>query len=204
MKIPGLNETENYLSEAESLNPGLWFQHSIYVAKAAEAIANHHPKLDPEKAYILGCLHDIGRRAGRTQMRHIIDGYDFLISEGFEDAARICLTHSFPVQDTNAVFGEWDCSKTERRFVDDYITGVEYTEYDRLFQLCDALALPSGCCLIEKRLVDVALRYGTNQYTVPKWKATLDIQKSFEKVIGQSIYNILPGVIENTFGFTEN
>jgi hypothetical protein len=201
LKIPTLSETESLLSEAEKLNPGPWVQHSIYVAKAAQAIAHHHPKLDSEDAYILGCLHDIGRREGITNQRHIIDGYNFLIPKGFDDAARICLTHSYPVQDIKVNIGEWDCSEAERKFVADYIATIEYTEYDKLFQLCDALVLPSGYCLLEKRWVDVALRYGTNQYTVPKWKATLEIQKYFEKIIGQSIYNVLPGVVENTFGF---
>lgn len=70
-----------------------------------------------------------------------------------------------------------------------------------LIQLCDALALPGGFCLIEKRLVDVALRHGTNPYTIPKWKAFLEIQREFEETIGGSIYALLPGVIENTFGF---
>ncbi len=201
MKVPTLQEAKAYLSEAERLNPGRWIPHSIYVGKAAEAVAVYHPELDPESAYILGFLHDIGRREGRSQMRHIIDGYNFLSAEGFEDAARICLTHSFPVQDVNAVFGAWDCTAAERQFVEDYLSEIEYTEYDRLFQLCDSLALSSGFCLIEKRMVEVALRYGTNQYTIPKWKATLELHKRFEEVIGRSIYGILPGVVENTFGF---
>ena len=67
--------------------------------------------------------------------------------------------------------------------------------------MCDALALPGGCCLIEKRLVDVALRHGFNEFTLAKWEAKLAIQREFEAVIGQSIYRLLPGVIENTFGF---
>jgi len=92
----------------------------------------------------------------------------------------------------------------ERKFVKDYLAGIEYTEYDRLIQLSDALALPSGFCLIEKRLMDVALRYGLNDYTLLKWKATLNLQQEFEQAIGQSIYGILPGVVSNTFGFDVN
>lgn len=42
MQIPKLNETKDFLAEAEKLNPGPWVQHSIYVAKAAKAIAHHH------------------------------------------------------------------------------------------------------------------------------------------------------------------
>ena len=61
MKIPTLGQTEAYLEEAERMNPGRWIPHSRYVGEAARVIATHHPELDPESAYILGCLHDIGR-----------------------------------------------------------------------------------------------------------------------------------------------
>ena len=133
-------------------------------------------------------------------MRHIIDGYVFLSKMGFNDAARICLTHSFPLADIHAVSGEWDCSQEEIEFVSDFLSKVEFTTYDRLIQLCDAVSLPSGFCLIEKRMVDVALRYGVNSLTVEKWKAHLEIQQEFEQVIGKSIYKLLPGIVNSTFG----
>ncbi len=203
MKIPCLEEAKSFLAEAESLNPGTWVQHSIFVAQAAQAIASYHPNpnLDPDKAFILGYLHDIGRREGVTDMRHVIDGYSFLQSEGYDDAARICLTHSFPIKDVHSVAGKWDCTAGELQFVKDYIDRIELTTYDRLIQLCDALALPSGFTVMEKRLVDVVLRHGTNDYTVLRWKAYLATQEEFEKAIGRSVYSVLPGVVENTFGF---
>ena len=200
MRIQSLQQAQEFLAEAEKLNPGLWVAHSRFVAEAAKAIAACDPDLDPEPSYIVGLLHDIGRREGRTSMRNIIDGYRFLESHGYEDAARICLTHSFPLQNTNAVFGEWDCTEVERHFVDRYVEGTKYTDYDRLLQLCDGLALPTGLVLLEKRMVDVALRYGTNEYTVEKWRATLGVRDSFEGRLGCSIYRVLPGVIQGTFG----
>jgi hypothetical protein len=202
MQIPSRKQAEKYLVEAQILNPGAWYSHSLYVAEAAEAIANHHPRLDPESAFSLGCMHDIGRRAGITGIRHILDGYHFMQADGFNDASRICITHSFPIQDVACyVSSDWDCSSEEIDFVRKYLSEIKYTEYDRLIQLCDALALPSGICLMEKRLLDVSLRYGTNEYSVPRWKAYLNIQQDFETAIGCSIYRFLPGVVENTFGF---
>ena len=53
--------------------------------------------------------------------------------------------------------------------------------------------------VMEKRMIYVALRHGLNDYIVPKWKATFEIKKYFEAKIGKSIYDILPGVAENTF-----
>ena len=49
-----------------------------------------------------------------------------------------------------------------------------------LVQLCDSLALPTGFCLLEKRFVDVALRYGTHPATVLRWKKILEIKEYFE------------------------
>lgn len=205
MEIPTVEQAEAYLAEGGRMNPGPWVEHSLYVGKAGKAIAERHPSLDSETAYVVGILHDIGRRAGYGHhMRHIIEGYNFMMAEGFADAARICMTHSFPLQNINAVFGRWDCTAEEKDFAEKYITELEYDEYDRLFQLCDGLALPSGFCLLEKRMMNVALRYGLNEFIVPKWKATFDIKAHFETLLGHSIYQVLPGVIENTFELEKN
>lgn len=200
INIPSLEQAKAYLYEAEVLNPGPWVQHSIFVGEAARAIATVHPLLDPTTALILGYLHDIGRRVGVTGLRHTLDGYHFLAQEGYEDAARICLTHAFPIKDITAIEGKWDCSNEESTFVQDYLTKVEYDHWDLLIQLCDGLALPSGFCLLEKRFIDVALRYGVTAKSPSRWKAFLTIQKEFEEAIGCSVYSMLPGVIENTFG----
>ncbi len=201
MNIPSLEQVEAFIGEGQNMNPGAWVQHSHFVAQAAKLIAQHHPKLDPQVAFVVGYLHDIGRRAGITDMRHALDGYYFLMGKGFEYAARICLTHNFPIKDINAVAGKWDCSKQELDFLKEYLSGIEFDEYDRLIQLCDAIALPSGFCLLEKRLIDVALRHGVNDSSIARWKAHISIQNDFENTIGQSIYKVLPGVVENTFGF---
>ena len=95
--------------------------------------------------------------------------------------------------------GVWDCPPEDVAFVAGFLADTEYNDYDRLIQLCDALALPTGFCLIEKRLVDISLRHGVNEYTIPRWQATFDLQQYFEQIIGGSIYELLPGIVENTF-----
>jgi hypothetical protein len=52
---------------------------------------------------------------------------------------------------------------------------------------------------MEKRFVEVALRHGVNEYTLLRWKAYMQIQSDFEKILGEAIYNLLPGVADNTF-----
>ena len=80
-----------------------------------------------------------------------------------------------------------------------FVKDAVYDDYDLLVQLCDALALPTGFCLLEKRFVDVAIRYGTHPATIDRWKAVLNTKAHFEKIMGCSIYEVLPGVIENSF-----
>ena len=199
LRVPPVTTAEALLAEAERLNPGPWASHSRYAAAAARILAGYLPDLQAEAAYSMGLLHDIGRREGVSDMRHIVDGYRFLSTQGFEDAARICLTHSYPIPNARTFTGEWDGTAQELNFVQEYLDRNPYNDYDRLLQLCDALALPTGFCLIEKRLVDVALRRGVNEYSVPRWQAFLQIQKDFEAVLGRSIYTLLPGIVENTF-----
>ena len=105
MNIPSFEQAEAFIKEAQRLNPGPWVQHSFFVGKAAESIAQHHPRLDSQTAFILGYLHDIGRRSGVADMRHTLDGYHFLAEKGFDYAARICITHVFPLKHINSVAG---------------------------------------------------------------------------------------------------
>ena len=56
-----------------------------------------------------------------------------------------------------------------------------------------------GFCLLEKRFVDVTIRYGVHPATIDRWKKILEIKERFENQIGCSIYALLPGVVENSF-----
>jgi hypothetical protein len=201
MSLPDRATAEALLDEAGSLNPGPWVSHSRYVASGARAIAEHLPGVDPEAAYIVGLLHDIGRRAGVTGMRHILDGYNDLAARGYDAAARVAMTHSFAYQNIGAIFGEWDVNDDELHFIEAYLADVVYDDYDRLIQLCDSLAMAQGFVLMEKRMLDVALRYGMTEHTVPKWRATFAIKDAFERTMGRSVYRLLPGVVDNTFDF---
>ena len=200
MQLPDLDTAEAYLLSAEARNPGAWVAHSRNVAFAARAIAEKLPEINPESAFSLGLLHDIGRREGVSGMRHIYDGYRFMLAEGWPEAARICLTHSFPHQDVRAASSRWDCTEAELEEVRQALDSYEYNDYDRVIQFCDSIALPDGFCLMEKRLVDVVRRYrNTNEFTVLKWEAYFKIKDRLEAQIGESVYDLLPGVVETTF-----
>lgn len=199
MRLPTLHETEQLLADAETRNPGPWIAHSHHVGDAARRIAALVPGMESGDALILGLLHDIGRREGVTGMRHVLDGYAYLNGMGYVDAARISMTHSFQNRDHREIFGEWDCTTAEVAFIQSFLDRTELDDYDRLIQLCDSLATASGFVLMEKRMMDVALRYGVNEFSVRKWRKTFEIRSDFEKRMGCAVYSILPGVVDNTF-----
>lgn len=183
------------IKTAAEMNPGPWEKHSENVARAAMLIAEKC-SMDAEKAYILGLLHDIGRRAGVHGVRHIIDGYDFCMENGWDEAARICLTHSYPLKDVDTEIGKFDITDEQYEFVKNFLTSIEFDDYDRLIILCDSLADANGFCILEKRFVDTTVRYGVFPFTVDRWKKTFEIKKYFESKANCSIYRLLPGIEE--------
>lgn len=195
-----IKEAEEELRLAASMNPGRWVDHSRVTAESARLIAAKTGELDAEKAYCMGLLHDIGRRVGVVAVRHILEGFYYMTDMGQPEIARICLTHSFPGKDGNTYFGSYDCTEEEKIFLEKYIDRAEYDDYDRLIQLCDAISLPGGACIMEKRLVDVALRYGLPPFTLDKWKACMENKKYFDGLCGCNIYTLLPNVMENSYG----
>lgn len=122
-----------------------------------------------------------------------------MMSIGQEEIACICLTHSFPIKDVNTFSGKYDCSPEQMGFLERLIANTVYDDYDRLIQLCDGLSLPNGACIVEKRLLDVALRHGLHDFTIDKWKSYLNLKKYFDELCGCSIYTLLPNVMENSF-----
>lgn len=192
-------EAIKLLEWAHTKNPGPWREHSLGVARAAEYIARECGDMDPEKAYVMGLMHDIGRYEGFTYMRHIVAGYELMLKKGEPDIARICLTHSFPCPEMGTFIGEKDVDEAGLALVES-ILKTPMDDYDRLMQLCDALAWGKGVCLMEKRMIDVIRRYGSTPYTQKKICATLDIFDDFQRRIGKSIYSLFPEAAENTFG----
>ena len=190
---------EMALEEALRSNPGAWGEHSRYVAKACENIASHCEKLSSEQAYIYGLLHDIGRYAGVSSERHLIDGYRYCMEREWGKAAQICISHAFMIQDIETSIGEFDVSEEDYLFMKEFVANAVYDDYDRLVQLCDSLALPTGFCLLEKRFVDVTIRYGFHPATIDRWQKILGLKAAFEKETGCSVYTLLPGVVENSF-----
>ena len=69
--LPTREEAERLLREAKQCNPGPWVNHSRVAAHCAEKIAQACGDMDAGKAYVLGLLHDIGRKFGVRHLGHV-------------------------------------------------------------------------------------------------------------------------------------
>ena len=194
--LPTAEEAMRELKLAEELNPGPWVGHSVNVGIAARMIAEKIPSMDPEKAYILGLLHDIGRRVGIVDIpTHICEGYKYCMEKGWDEAARICMTHSYlRMRDE---FG-YEPETEQEKAIKAYIMNCKADDYDRLIQLCDSLAVDYGFVILEKRFVDVTRRYGIMEDYIRGWEAAFAIKEAFEKEMGCSVYDVLPDIGRTT------
>ena len=190
--LPNADEALNELKLAEKMNPGPWVRHSVNVGIAARNIAEKVSWLNPEKAYILGLLHDIGRRVGIVDIpTHIYEGYRYCIGKGWNEAARVCMTHSYLRM--QAEFSD-DPESAQEKAIKAYIMNCQADDYDKLIQLCDSLAVDYGFVILEKRFVDVTRRYGIMEGYIKGWEIAFSIKEYFEKEMGCSVYDVLPDV----------
>lgn len=186
--VPSVSNAILLLKEAEVLNPGAWVKHSENVALAAKLISEKCG-MDSDKAYVLGLLHDIGRRFGVSYLAHVYDGYHYLLDLGYNEAARIALTHSFNLMVLEDYIGKFDISFEKQEELRSLLASTKIDDYDLLIQLCDAIALSDRIADLETRMNDVKSRYGS--YPQEKWDRNLELKDYFDKKCGTDIYEIL-------------
>ena len=111
-----------------------------------------------------------------------------MMSLGYDEAARICLTHSFNNLTTNEYIGKFDTTAEELELIRSELRKVQADDYDRLIQLCDSLAGSRTVMNIEDRMNDVRRRYGN--YPQSKWDSNLRLKDYFEAKTHRSIYDL--------------
>lgn len=187
--LPDRQRAEELLQEAEQCNPGPWGDHSRITGQCAEKIARLCDGMDSEKAYIVGLLHDIGRKFGVKHLGHVYDGWKYMNELGYDEAARICLTHSFNMHRLEDYIGRFDISEDEQKELKTALAETEFDDYDLLIQLCDSLAGAEGVMDMEERMADIRRRYGS--YPQEKWERNLELRKLYEARAGKDIYDIV-------------
>ena len=184
-KIPSREEAEAILAAALKENPGKWGAHSRNAAVSAEAIGSA-AGLDPDRCFVSGLLHDIGRFKGEVQLAHIYHGWKYMNECGYPLIGRICLTHSFALQKLSAYGGEFDLPAEQIEEMRTALESIVYDDYDRLIQLCDNISGASGIMRLEDRIADIESRY--HHYPEEKRNLTLALVDYFNKKTGSDIY----------------
>lgn len=167
--------------------------HTQGVAEAAQTIAAHTPGMDPEKAYILGLLHDYGKKYDERASGkfHGQVGFDAMNEMGYSDVAKICLTHSFPRQNFQDIhyssyLPEW------KNWARRELAKVTYDDYDRLIQLCDMFFEGTQKVDFETRFSKIIERYKLDPEIVNVLREDSNRNlRYFEVKTGCDIYDLL-------------
>lgn len=178
-----------------------WIKHCLCVGDTAAVIAGELG-MDVDKVRAMGYVHDIGKRYGYSaKIHHSVTGYEYLKRQDIdEEYASVCLTHSF-LDNTVVCEGVGVLNENMEKFdfLCDYVISHDYDDYDRLINLCD-LMCTSKMVGIEKRIVNLLLRYGVFPNTVNNLRATLKLKNYFDDKLGYNLYKLFPeDVLYNDF-----
>ena len=190
-------KNKNDLSKPENK----WILHSIYVGEAAKKIANGIG-INSEKAIIYGYIHDIGRKINHNN--HIIEGFKYLVNQGYIEEARYCLTHSFIDNDISKTAGGGPKDEESYNFINNYLKNNPHNIYDNIIQLCDLFCLETGYTTIEKRLLDISLRKGIYDNSYSHYQAAIDLKARIERGLNYSLYTLFSEISDKDLLNIEN
>ena len=178
------------LNVKHGLPKGISAKHYKNVAYIASSIAKKS-NLDSEKAYILGLLHDYGEYIEDTIKGtfHGTSGYDEMMKKGYDEVAKICLTHSFFDQNINP--NDYSYNPSEILRAGNIIKTLNFDDYDKLIQLSDLMG--AGDCItnIEDRLNKLAVKYNIRkELMINKIKKANALKEYFDKKCDCNIYNL--------------
>ena len=159
---------------SETINNGKtntsdWISHSLGEGRLCAVLAEKM-NLDPQRAEVMGMLHDYGRKEIHS-IQHVIRGFELLSDMGYDREAISCLTHSFinggrcasneiaedgfyVSPDGIPCWSEGSKKDDVTRFLEQY----EYDDYDRILNLADLMASSHGILSPYDRILDIATR----------------------------------------------
>lgn len=167
--------------------------HYLRVAEHAKMIASATDSLNPEKAYILGLLHDYGEYQEQKDRRffHGTAGYDEMMYLGFDEVARTCLSHSFfdcCITPENYPSYDADCIRRAAEI----IAQNPLDDYDRLIQISDLTVTGNEAANIEDRLNFIGRKYHVPEEIIRYKKEQANKLKAyFDKLCKKDVYQIL-------------
>lgn len=166
--------------------------HTLGVAEISKIIADKCPGMDSDKAYILGLLHDCGRlrEEFHTDVFHGKEGYDLMMKSGYDEVARICLTHCFLNQDFK--FEDYSYPKHWLQWGKDNIKDIIYEDYDLLIQFCDLHLEGLNFVTIDNRIKGIMGRYNVSYDQMKAMHhRVLELKEYFDKKCSCNIYRLI-------------
>lgn len=184
--------TEDIIKEENDLkqDKNRWVLHCLYSGMAAGRIAEKLG-LDSDYAASLGYVHDIGRRISHP--KHIIEGYNYLKALGYNNEARICLTHSFIYNDITLAAGPFPSNKAYQA-ITEHLNEEECNTYDNIIQLCDLFCLETGFTTLEKRILDISIRKGVFPCSKRHFNKAIELKEELEDKMGCNLYELFPEI----------
>lgn len=180
-----------------------WIEHSRAVADFAEKVAvrmreNGH-EIDPDMAYACGLLHDVGRcEAIDTDMHHTVAGYEILMARDFLVPAEVALSHTFYGYGRVGYDEYWrEMSADDIDLITNFMLEHKTSDYDRLVQLADNMALGAGVTTIDARFVHVFTRH-KREHAAEYLALLYELKQYFDQKCGENIYELFKDDIIRT------
>lgn len=167
--------------------------HTKGIAESCEIIAKQIASLNAEKAYVLGLLHDYGKKYPEKELGgfHGHYGYDEMMQMGFPDVARVCLTHSFYASDFNKDDYK-NYSSKDLDWAQDKLKNIIFDDYDKLVQLCDMFFEGRNKVTFEKRFEGIMKRHNLSFDNIKNlYHHAEENKKYFDNKCGTDIYKLL-------------
>ena len=185
--------------ERQSTPDDRWINHCLCVGDSAGIIAKALKEkgydVDVDKTITLGYLHDIGKYNGESR-GHAMRGYEYLKSKGYdEEYANICLTHSYLNNDLICVAGGVP-NPNDKPFLSNFIKNHTYSVEEKIINLCD-LMCTDRIYTLDKRMMDLLLRYGVYKNTHYHIKEAYKLKEYFDNSLGYNLYDLFPEIMEN-------
>ena len=165
--------------------------HTTGVARFSALLAEAFG-IDAEKAYILGLLHDYGKRNNEFESNifHGLEGYREMMRMGYGEVARICLTHTFRDKDfSNEEYNYPDQWLNESR---NLLRQYDYDDYDLIVQYADLFFEGLNIVKLDDRIAAIAARYKISPQQLKNLSdSAFNLKKQIDFRCGCDSYQIL-------------
>jgi uncharacterized protein len=172
-----------------------WRAHCLQVGAAArylaELISQRGYSIDVEQAGVLGLLHDLGRSREHS-LRHGIEGYLLVRTEGYGQEGRICLMHILKGRTLHQAAKLGMLTPEEHGQLErEGWSSSEPSLEEKTAILADALMSDTGLVPIEEKYANARRRYGAQPHLRDDEAWVNGIAEEITQLLGRAPYDAL-------------